>query len=103
RAAFTPDRRETTYRVTDVTAYAPIAFDDPNAVLTVRDGLSTKFQTIPRQEWKIAGNVITLEKGFEPGRNYELTYKAANPPVSGLGLAAVRDITSHAKYGVQQP
>ena len=65
--------------------------------------LSPKVQTIPRQEWKIAGNVLTLEKGFEPGRNYELSYKAANPPISGLGLAAVRDITSHAKYVAQQP
>ena len=46
----------------------------------------------------MAGNVVTMPKGFEPGRNYELAYKAANPPMSGLGLAAVRDITSLAKY-----
>jgi hypothetical protein len=102
RAAFTPDRRDTTYRVNDVTAYAPIDVDDPGAVLTVRDGLSPKVQTIPRQEWKIAGNVLTLEKGFEPGRNYELSYKAANPPVSGLGLIAVRDITAFAKHEAQK-
>jgi hypothetical protein len=102
KASFTPDRRETTYRVTDVTAYAPIDFDDPTAVLTVRDGQSPKFVAIPRQEWKLAGNVITFEKGFEPGRNYELSYKAANPPVSGLGLIAVRDITAFAKHEAQK-
>jgi alpha/beta hydrolase family protein len=103
RAAFTPDRRDITYTVGDAGAYAPMDVNDPSATLTVRDGQSTKFETVPRSDWKIAGNVVTLQKGFEPGRNYEISYKAANPPISGLGLIAVRDITSHAKYGVQQP
>ena len=101
RAAFTPDRRDITYTVGDSAMYAPIDVNDPAATLTVRDGVSTKFETIPRANWTMAGNVITLAAGFEPGRNYELAYKAANPPVSGLGLAAVRDITSHAKYTAQ--
>ena len=101
RAAFTPDRRDTTYTVGDSAAYAPIDGNDPAAVLTVRDGQSAKFETIPRGEWSMAGSVVTLPKGFEPGRNYEIAYKAMNPPVSGLGLAAVRDIASHAKYSAQ--
>ena len=87
----------------DVAAYAPVDVNDPAATLTVRDRLSSTVKTIPRGEWKLAGNVVTLPAGFEPGRNYELAYKAANPPISGLGLAAVRDIASHAKYIVQQP
>jgi Alpha/beta hydrolase domain len=102
RAVFTPDRRDTTYTVGDAAMYAPVDVNDPAATLIVHDGLSTKFETIPRQDWKMSGNVITLQKGFEPGRNYELSYKAANPPVSGLGLAAVRDLTSHAKYSAQE-
>ena len=103
RAAFTPDRRDIIYTVGDSAMYAPIDVNDPSATLTVRDGQSAKFQTIPRGDWKMAGNVITLQKGFEPGRNYEISYKAANPPVSGLGLASVRDITSYAKHGTQTP
>ena len=102
RAAFTPDRRDITYTVGDAAMYAPVDVNDPAATLTVRDGLSAKVETIPRVKWKMAGNVLTLQKGFEPGRNYELSYKAANPPVSGLGLAAVRDITSFAKYTAQE-
>jgi hypothetical protein len=102
-AAFTPDRRDVAYTMTDVAAYPPVDVDDPNARLTVRNGLSATFETIPRSDWKIAGNVVTMQKAFEPGRNYEISYRAANPPVSGLGLAAVRDIASHTKYGVQQP
>jgi Alpha/beta hydrolase domain len=102
RTTFTPDRRDVTYTMTDVAAYPPFDVNDPAATLTVRDGLSSKAQTIPRQEWKIAGNVVTLQSGFEPGRNYEIAYRAANPPVSGLGLVAVRDITAFAKHEAQK-
>jgi Alpha/beta hydrolase domain len=102
KTAFTPDRRDIVYTMTDLAAYPPVDVNDPTAVLTVHDGLSSKFLTIPRQEWKIAGNVVTLQKGFEPGRNYEIAYKAANPPVSGLGLIAVRDITAFAKHEAQK-
>ena len=41
---------------------------------------------------------MTLTGGFEPGRNYEIAYRAANPPVSGLGLAAVRDAATWLKH-----
>jgi hypothetical protein len=102
KTAFTPDRRDIVYTMTDMAAYPPVDVNDPTAVLTVHDGLSSKFLTIPRQEWTIAGNVVTLQKGFEPGRNYEIAYKAANPPVSGLGLIAVRDITAFAKHEAQK-
>src|SRR5207245_245862 len=32
-----------------------------------------------------------VENGFEPGKIYELVYRAANPPLVGLGFLAVRD------------
>jgi len=106
RAPFTPERREVTYTATDTAAYAPIDFHDPNATLTVRDGLSRTAQTISRREWTMTGApngiAVTMQKGFDPGRNYELSYTAANPPVSGLGLAAVRDITAFAKHEAQK-
>jgi hypothetical protein len=54
--------------------------------------------TIPRAKWRLAGNVVTLDGGFEPGRIYELAYTAANPPVAALGFAAVRDAASWVKY-----
>ncbi len=44
------------------------------------------------------GNTVTLEGGFEAGRTYELSYLAANPPIAGLGFAAVRDTASWIKY-----
>jgi hypothetical protein len=102
RAPFTPDRRDMNYTLADVAAYAPVDANDPSATLTVRDGLSATFETIPRSDWKINGNIVTLPRGFEPGRNYEVSYRTANPPISGLGLAAVRDITAFAKHEGQR-
>ena len=106
RAPFIPDRRDINFTVTESASYAPVDVNDPNATLTVHDGPSSAMQTIPRGEWKMAaapnGIVVTMQRGFEPGRNYELAYKAANPPVSGLGLAAVRDIAAYAKHEGQK-
>jgi len=42
---------------------------------------------------------ISMTSGFEPGRIYEVKYRASNPPVSGVGLAAIRDVASAVKYG----
>jgi hypothetical protein len=41
---------------------------------------------------------ITLKGGFRAGQTYELDYKSQNPPVAGLGFAAIRDLASSLKY-----
>ena len=84
---------------------------DPNHadnVLTVRDGRLTPRRTVPRHEWRFAreenGRVVESrttiykESSFEAGKIYELVYRAQDPKVVGLGLAAVRDMMSYAKY-----
>jgi hypothetical protein len=81
-----------------VPAYPPAEPEGPDSVLTVRDRLADAPQTIPRGQWKLAGDVVSLEGGFEPGRVYEVAYRVADPPIAGLGLAAVRDIGSWAKH-----
>ncbi len=55
-------------------------------------------ETIPRSQWRVAGHTITLDGGFEPGKTYEVSYRAANPPVAGLGYVAVRDTTAWLKH-----
>ncbi len=40
-----------------------------------------------------------MPSGFEPGRIYEVTYRASNPPVAGVGMAAIRDFASAMKNG----
>ena len=93
------DKRAPTYRLgEDVPAYPAADPEGPDSVLTVRDRLSDAAQTIPRDQWRLVKDEVSLEGGFEPGRVYEVAYRVANPPVAGLGLAAVRDIASWAKH-----
>jgi hypothetical protein len=87
-------------------AYALAAPDHPDHVLTVRDGRLAERQVVARELWSFVadGNGvvsgIAVEGGFEAGRIYELVYRARDPRVVGLGLAAVRDVMSYAKYGL---
>ena len=40
-----------------------------------------------------------MAAGFEPKKIYEVVYRSQDPPVVGVGLAAVRDTISKMKYG----
>lgn len=74
---------------------------DPAAVLTVRDTVEGARQTIPRADWQFAedGASIRMAAGFQPKKIYEVVYTAKNPPLVGVGPAAVRDAVSRLKYG----
>jgi hypothetical protein len=52
---------------------------------------------VPRERWRLSGHTITLDAGFEPGTTYTVSYRAANPPVAGLGFVAIRDAASWLK------
>ncbi len=88
------------------TEYACSDPNDPANVLTVREAPLGERRTIPRKEWqfveapalKLSGlRAIRLTSGFEPGKIYEVVYRAQDPVVVGLGLAAVRDFASWLK------
>ena len=94
-------RNEVGYPVTDTATRA--------AYLTVRDDRNAPRRLVPRSQWTFAqetakGGVvgdprhIYMASGFTPGRIYELVYPSENPPIVGLGLAAVRDMMSYQKY-----
>ncbi len=83
----------------------PVA--DPEAVqnvMTLREGVEDVRRTVLRSRWKFARvegqNIVNdprhvyLESGFEPGKIYEVVYLAENPPLVGLGPAAVRDLVA---------
>ncbi len=82
--------------------------DHPDNVLTVRDGRDAPRRIIPRDQWEFVikktntalGDEMTirLDGGFEAGKLYELVYQAKDPALVGLGLAAIRDVISYAKY-----
>lgn len=82
---------------------------DPRNVLTERTGRLTPRHSVSRDQWRFASAADTgvvadsrylfMPSGFPAGRIYELVYVARDPPVVGLGLAAIRDLASYAKYG----
>ncbi len=81
---------------------------DPANILTVRDGREAPRHVISRDRWRFArlkngrrvpnAAHIMLDGGFKAGKIYELVYRAQDPAVLGLGLAAIRDVISYAKY-----
>jgi len=79
-------------------------------VLTYRIGRDAERILVPRSAWKFGmldgddfkadDRHIYMENGFETGYIYELVYESKNPPVVGLGLAAIRDMMSYVKYDI---
>ena len=108
RANFIPSQHEPTARLADRNHRAYLVLDPANAenVMTVRDERLDSPQVIPRARWRfVDGETVALDGGFEPGRIYDVVYRAKDPRVAGTGLAATRDIASFFKYekGVANP
>src|SRR4051794_8671580 len=102
RAMFTPvGGRE--FTVSDLSVYAPV---DPAAkenALTVQDAPWATASTVPRDGWRLMDGTVTLSTGFQPGRWYELSYAATDPPVGGAGFLSVRDTAAWIKHGTDLP
>jgi len=72
---------------------------DPESFLTVRDRVLDPPQRIPRAQWRfVDDNTVALDSGFEPGKIYDVVYRARDPRVVGLGLAGTRDLISFFKH-----
>lgn len=102
RAEILVDRRELRHSVAEANhrPYKILNPDDPALTLTVRDHAESERRTVPRAAWHIENaDTVVMNEGFEPGRIYELVYTSENPPVAGLGMAAVRDLASYLKQG----
>ncbi|HEX8678535.1 MAG TPA: alpha/beta hydrolase domain-containing protein, partial [Chthoniobacterales bacterium] len=116
RADFTVNERQEEHPLGHVisgniggTEYACSDPQDPANVLTVRDAPMAARQTVARSDWQfVAGSdakgeaardlrAIRLKGGFEPGKIYEVVYRAQDPAIAGLGFAAVRDFASYLK------
>jgi hypothetical protein len=88
--------------------YPPAVVNNPTDTLTVRDRYWDKPSNIPREQWRFvtAPNgtpALSLEGGFEPGRIYEITYRATGARVTGAGLAAIRDAAAALRYRSDLP
>jgi hypothetical protein len=103
RAEITPDHRDTRRSLGDrgQLAYPVLNAVDPGLALTVRDHPDSPRRTVARETWHIEGGThIVMPAGFEPGKIYELVYTSKDPPIVGLGPAAVRDVISFFNYGI---
>jgi hypothetical protein len=111
RSEYIPERRVLSFSLADRTMIAyPVADPgDPDLKLTVRERRDGARRTIPRSQWQFARDEngqavpdrtkVFMATGFEPGKIYELVYKAQDPVLAGLGPTAVRDFISMAKHG----
>ncbi len=103
-ADFIPANGNDRQTVGDLAGYSPASLDAADSTLTVRDSQFAPATSIERSRWTLgAGNVVTMTGGFEAGRIYRLSYRPKEWPISGLGLAAFRDIASWIKYAPDAP
>src|SRR5215204_6892914 len=83
--------------------FRAITTDKTKATLYVRNRNSEEPTIMPAEQWEFvdARTIRLLPEGtpFRIGAIYQLVYKAANPPVSGIGFAATRDLVSFLRYG----
>ncbi|MFC1618800.1 alpha/beta hydrolase domain-containing protein [Candidatus Neomarinimicrobiota bacterium] len=89
-------------------AYQPVDMDDPTAVLTMRKYRWEEPVAIPREQWSFARTkdnqvvadpgYLYVKEGIQPGWLYDLVYTGKDPKVTGLGMAAIRDVVSFLRY-----
>ena len=107
---FIPDKSSDSYNYTseyNTDVYPPLDPKNQDYRLTVREGWVAAQHLIPREDWQFGRvengqlsfnpNWITVKGGFKAGMTYQLAYESKNPPVAGLGFAALRDMASAMK------
>ena len=93
------------------TPYVAIDQNDPGVMLSERDTRDGARSIVPRDKWEFikgtsdvdGADFIGKEGGFVAGKIYEVVYRSQDPRVVGMGLAAVRDFMSYAKYDSSSP
>ena len=69
-----------------------VDLDDPQARVTVRNHAADRPVEVPRSAWRFSDpGHIEMKGGFRPGAIYDVMYRSAEPPLTGLGFLAVRD------------
>jgi len=107
RSDFVPDDSITRFSLGDRLFFPYKAADpnDPGNTLTERSLANGPRRLIPRSDWRFAPDRGAVEKasGFEAGKIYEVVYRSQDPPVAGLGMAAIRDLIADLKAGSAPP
>ncbi|MDB5317772.1 MAG: hypothetical protein JWO24_3616 [Rhodospirillales bacterium] len=99
-----PMREEVVFDHMRSPAPIPLAFpiaDAASARITVRARSDLPRETPAGLTLSVASPreiTVTRPPGYDAGAIYELTYTAANPAISGMGFAAVRDVASFLRH-----
>jgi alpha/beta hydrolase family protein len=98
-AHWTANTRDQQFVVTDLAIYDAIDPAGPDSsLLACPTNIAAVCEVVPRDAWTLKGHTVTLRTGFVAGTTYRLRYRAANPPVAGLGFVAIRDAASWLKH-----
>lgn len=103
RAMFTPSSNAREFTVNDLAPYPPVDAGAAESSLTVRDVPLATPVALPKGAWHISGTTVTVDAGFQPGRWYEVSYAAVDPPVGGIGFLSIRDTAAWIKNGADAP
>jgi hypothetical protein len=108
RVSFVLDREADEASLEDAPMYSPVDPADAASTLTVRDHYWNAPTQIARGRWRFVTGAagparLALDGGFEPGRMYEVAFKARGARVVGTGLAAIRDAASAFRYRTDLP
>ncbi len=88
----------------------PFSLETASGKLMRRRNDASRPELIDARDWAFAdcGKIpfpgvpdpsqVCVKGGFDPAYGYELVYVAKNPPVLGLGFAAVRDLNTFLRY-----
>ena len=100
RSEYVPSAKVDVYSLGDRTmqAYPVSDPNDPATQMTIRDAPDGSRRVIPRAQWRFVDETrVGLTGGFLPGKLYDVIYRAKDPAIVGLGMAATRDIISFLK------
>ncbi len=113
RSDFVPDQKIYSFSLGDraFLQYPVLASASQSATLTERDTSDSLRRLIPRDEWQFGRDLngrfvadpsfVYRAAGFKPGTIYEVVYASSDPPVVGLGMAAIRDFVEYFKTGAK--
>ena len=97
RAMFTPASTVREFTISDLAPYPPANPAAQENTLTVREAPLATPVAVAKDAWHLRGNTVTVDDGFQPGRWYEVSYTAVDPPVGGLGFVSIRDTAAWLK------
>jgi hypothetical protein len=90
--------------------HLPDSADVVDAELTIRETFDGPTETFPRNFWRFSIQQYTdaqlvpnlsmlfMAYGFNPNYIYQITYPTSGAPVVGMGLGAIRNITTFLRY-----